>query len=209
MDEPGGSVPALVLALRDRGGDAFVKALARYGPLIRWRLMWQQNLSEAEAEEIATEVIEDVAMWKIDSYEGDGYGFAAWLLAIAVNTARSRRRKEGGMRSEPIPATLAAPAHLADEAPEDRDDANGPYAQRIQALYEGIRQLSSDDQAMLRMAYGAEAKTWGEIAEHFGITVDAAKVRGCRARSRLKKIVTTTEGRENDNGGERHAQRRD
>ncbi len=205
MDEPGGSAPALVLALRDRKGDAFVKALARYGPLIRWRLMWQQGLSEAEAEEIAAEVIEDVAMWKIDGYKGDGYGFAAWLLAIAVNTAHSRRRKEGGMG--PIDsASLAAPAQMEDAASEDKDGANGPHAQRIQALYEGIRQLSSDDQAMLRMAYGAEAKTWGEIAEYFGITADAAKVRGCRARIRLKKILTTTEGRENDNGGERHAQ---
>ena len=61
---------SLVLALRDRKGDAFVKALARYGPLIRWRLMWQQGLSEAEAEEIAAEVIEDVAMWENRRLQG-------------------------------------------------------------------------------------------------------------------------------------------
>jgi RNA polymerase sigma factor (sigma-70 family) len=169
--------------------------------LIRWHLIWQQRLSEGEAEEIATIVIEDVAMKKIDCYKGDGDGFAGWLLKIAVNTARSRHRKEGGIRTEPISTTLAAHAQATQE------DLEGYGAKRtddhhIHTLYEAIRLLRPEDQAFLQMAYGAESKTWEEIAEKLGITVGAAKTRGCRIRQRLRKIVTQTMGQGVKGGGE-------
>jgi len=51
--------------------------LARYGRLFKWYFQGH-GMTEMEAEDKAVELIEDIAIYRIDTYSGTGDGFRAW-----------------------------------------------------------------------------------------------------------------------------------
>ena len=90
------------------------------------------------------------------------------------------------MWAEPIPASLAAPAQMEDEASEDKDGANGPHAQRIQALYEGFASLVVTIRPCCgwrtgpRRRHGARSQNISESRPMRPKSVDAALESGSR-----------------------------
>jgi len=204
----------LIRGLRARDESAFAQLVDRYSRPISWRLQEKLGLWQGQAEDATIETLEDVALYKIDQYKGDGEGFAGWLLTIALNRATSRRRRMHGCVEQPLSPTLQAisksPLQVLVEADEGQDGAQPP--ERIRALLDALTRLSPSDREILQLRHADGELTGKELAARLGIKVDAAWVRYSRAKERLEGIlrddprIMRGADRPVFNGGESYAQ---
>lgn len=108
--------------------------------------------------------------------------FAAWLIEIAVNVCRDRRRSAWWRRvwlgDEELPAT-------ADEA-EGADQRLSRSAE-LRALVAALQELKTQDREALAVL--AEELPAAEAARALGITANALYVRQSRARVRLAALL--------------------
>jgi RNA polymerase sigma-70 factor (ECF subfamily) len=204
----------LIRGLRAREESAYTQLVGRYRRPVSWRLQEKLGLLQGQAEDATIETFEDVALYKIDQYKGDGEGFAGWLLTIALNTAISQRRKMHGCVGQPLSPALQAPEKSAlqvlVEADEGRDGAQPP--RRIQALLDALAMLIPSDREILQLRHADGELTGKELAARLGITEDAAWVRYSRAKKRLERLlrndprIMRSADRPVFNGGESYAQ---
>lgn len=111
-----------------------------------------------------------------------------WLLSIAANLARNRRRS--------LARYWAALTRLIPLAPQlsTTDPASGPagsrdaYVLHAQALWQEVQKLDETDREVIYLRYFLELST-EETAMALGVVEGTVKSRAHRARARLRKIL--------------------
>ncbi len=108
-----------------------------------------------------------------------------WLLQIAKNLARNRRRTAGRYLAVLQRAFMHMPRHVHVTASAEAD---ADQRWEVQALWDAIRQLPKPDQEVIYLRYMLELSTQ-ETAEVLGIAPGTVKSRLSRALERLRGVV--------------------
>jgi len=179
----------LVRAVAAGDRAAFAQLDGHYRARLTGFLQGRQQLSRDEAEDVVQDVFaalvaNDCAALK--SFEGRS-SFYTYLCAIALRRLYRLRRKEGlnaGSRSAGIqPAvSIEDSPHEPAEDPREADVTAAQVRRAITALPEQFRTA-----LMLHHFGGME---YHEIAELLGIPANTVATRICRAKRRLKELLT-------------------
>ncbi len=147
----------------------------------RWQhrlvsLAWRFCRDRATAEDMAQEVFVK-AFRSLPSFRGDS-AFSTWVIAIAVNTFRSRLRAEGQplLSLDANRVFAAAPGPFRDLEDRDRDER---VRRAVLTLPERYRDAI--------LVFYFEEKDLGESARILGIPEGTLKARLHRARELLKR----------------------
>jgi RNA polymerase sigma factor (sigma-70 family) len=160
---------------REEGYLALLKAIGRW---VRWEFI-QARIPVADAEEMARDVVTDVAIEKIAKFEGDGELLFAWLRMLVRNRIRTRKR------------FLSRTEQLKDE----HEVALEPLAKVAslrgllfrKPLRDALKKLDARDRRLLyARADGVAIKV---VADELGLTESNVKVRYMRIRARLRKTL--------------------
>ena len=167
----------LVEAARNGDTDAFDELVRRtYGDVFKLAVRLTGN--EADA----SDVVQDTyvrAFRGLRRFRGDAQ-FSTWLHRITVNTGLTMRRRAGRHRADSIDEVMWEP-EASGITPEMAGEATDLRERLVHAL--GALPGGNRDVVVLKDIHG-----WshGEIAEHLGISVTAAKVRLHRGRRVLR-----------------------
>jgi RNA polymerase sigma-70 factor, ECF subfamily len=161
-----------------------------YHQLIRpyERIVYIMALSCMKNEEDAEDVAQDTfikAFRNLQAFRGDSK-FSTWLVAIALNEARSRLRRHAAIRVVPIHEVPGSSAFLYDcrELPSDvveRQDIRKLLQQAVDMLPDIYRQVF-----LLR---DVEEFNVSETAQILNISTSLVKVRLHRARMMLQRLL--------------------
>jgi RNA polymerase sigma-70 factor (ECF subfamily) len=108
-----------------------------------------------------------------------------WLLSIAANLARNRRRSAGRYWAALRRFVKAQPQGAPRSGPRDPRDRKGLMAQR---LWEAVQKLPGRDREVIYLRYFLEIPTV-ETAETLGVPEGTVKSRLARARERLRGVI--------------------
>ena len=148
------------------------------------RLLWSFARSRPDLEDLVQEtflrMLRGLQTWRADR------PFRHWLLRIATNTGRDFFRRQSVRRR-----VFDTDAGVGDDAPppEPVDAGADPAARAAAAEAKTLlAALPPDDRALLTLHH---LEGWGmaEIAQHFGWTLTATKLRAWRARRRLRALL--------------------
>jgi RNA polymerase sigma-70 factor (ECF subfamily) len=162
-------------------GVAFTKLMDRFRERV-WRVCWRLMGSQQDAEDAAQEVF--VRLFFDRTKFAGRSRYTTWLHGVAIRTCltlrRSRSRRQRRERADsaggddaPTVQTHADPA----AAPSAAVDA----ALDVDRLLEG---LDEEDRALVLMKF-AENHDYEELAEMFGATAGALRMRVSRIREKL------------------------
>ena len=159
-------------------GAAFTTLMERYRERV-WRVCWRLMGAQHDAEDAAQEVFVRL-FFERTKFAGRSR-YSTWLHGVALRTclmlrrSRTRRRR----REEPGPAgTIEAEATRQPEG-----------AVAVDASHDATRLLAGldeEDRALVLMKF-AEGHEYDELAEMFGSTASALRMRVSRIRARLAK----------------------
>lgn len=161
------------------GREAFFRRLfhANYRSLLVYAV--RRTTQRADAEDAVAEAF--VVAWRlIDEVPRDEREQRLWLYAVTRRTLANHRR--GNKRAERLPQRLMS---LAGDAPSA--DINIEDAVDVQLGLWALRQLSEDDQELVRLALWEEL-SHTDIAQVIGTSVPNVAVRLHRARERLRQV---------------------
>ena len=150
------------------------------------RLLWRFVRTRADLDDLVQDTF--VRMTRgISSWEADS-PFAHWLLRIAANTGRDYCRRQA-VRRRWMADPLASAGDSGEVATLDAVDPGADPAARAAAneVKHFLSQLPADDRALLTLQY-LEGWNLKQIAEQFGWTMTATKLRAWRARNRLRAL---------------------
>lgn len=133
---------------------------------------------EENAQEV-TQMAFIQAYRQLDSWRGENFG--AWVTIIANHIALRMLEKEKRRQMEPLDENTDPPNEEYDEQRE----------LQLQSLEKAIIQLPEIDRQIIQWHY-YEGVTLQTIAQRVGQTENNIKVRMCRIRERLKKVLTST-----------------
>ena len=159
---------------------ALDRAMAAYTPYLS-TVVWNALGPAASAQDVE-EVVSDafLALWsRRDSLQPE-QGLNPWLAAVARNRAIDRLRA-----ARPAPLPLHEAETAGGPTPE-QDLERRMFAHALRQAVEGLP--PPDDQLVLRFYY--EGEKLKDVARDLGLSVPAAKSRLCRARKKLKEILT-------------------
>jgi RNA polymerase sigma-70 factor (ECF subfamily) len=132
--------------------------------------------------ELAADISQEafVRAWRaLPKFRGEAK-FSTWMHRITVNVAWTQRRKQRRHQADPIDESFTEPVAetISPERAAESAAIRGRLRIALQALPAPTRAV-----VVLKDVYG-----WrhGEIADHLGISVAAAKVRLHRGRKRLR-----------------------
>lgn len=182
--DPAEAAEDRLLMERVRAGDeeAFAALMGRWERPVK-SLVARIVLNASEAEELAQEAF--VRLWRRREDFRPGAEFRPWLLAIAVNLARNRRRWWRRRPSVDLDAWL--------ESGGDAVDVTGgagalERAERVGAVQAAVAALPADlREALVLFEY--EELSQGEIAAVLGTTPKAVESRVARAREKLRRTL--------------------
>ena len=156
-------------------GPAFVALVERFRPRV-WRICFRLMGNEQDANDAAQEVF--VRLFFNRTKFAARSAYATWVHSIAVRTCltlrrgRSRRLKRERVTSE------------EDRQPDET--AREPQSPGLSLdLAKMLETLDEEDRAMMILKY-AEGHDYEELAEIFGLSVSACKMRISRAREKLQ-----------------------
>ena len=163
--------------LHDSNAQAFETLMKRYTSQVygaALRLLKDEN----NAQEV-TQMAFIQAYRQLDSWRGENFG--AWVTIIANHIALRLLENEKRRYTEPLSENADPPDEPYDEQKE----------QRLQSLEAAVAQLPEADRQIIQWHYyeGVPLQT---IAQRVGQTENNIKVRMCRIRERLKKVLTST-----------------
>jgi RNA polymerase sigma-70 factor (ECF subfamily) len=135
--------------------------------------------------ELAADVTQEafVRAWRaLPKFRGDAR-FTTWMHRIVVNVSWTQRRRLLKHRADPIDESFTEP--VAESISPERAAESAAMQGRLRAALQSLA-LPIRTVVVLKDVYG-----WGhgEIAEHLGITVSAAKVRLHRGRKQLRTLL--------------------
>lgn len=136
--------------------------------------------SAADADDIAQEAFVR-AYRHLDGFDIER-PLRPWLLRIAANLARNRRRSVGRYMAHLRRLVLAEPERVID--PEGQSARNADS----QALWEAVRRLDANDQEIIYLRYFMELSV-EESAEVLKVAPGTVKSRLHRALNRLRGVV--------------------
>lgn len=170
------------LAQKLKQGDrlALNRAMDTYTPYLS-TVVWNAMGPAASAEDVE-EVVSDtfLTLWsRRDSLQPE-QGLKPWLAAVARNRAVDRLRSN---RPPPLPLEEAG---AVDGSTPEGELERRMFADALRRAVEGLP--PPDDQLVLRFYY--EEEPLKDIAKDLGLSATAAKSRLCRARRKLKEILT-------------------
>lgn len=168
---------AALAAREGSDGPAFVELVSRFRERV-WRICYRLLGNEADAADAAQEVFVRLFVHRQRFAGRSKYG--TWVYTIAVRTCLGQRRGRGRrQRHEGHAASEAQRRHEAGhvDASESRLSAE---------TLELLDELSDEDRAMIILKY-AEGYSFDELAEMFGLSTSACKMRVSRACQRLER----------------------
>ena len=175
-----GAITQLVELARDGNGDA---RRTLYAQLVDRVFRAVRGLvgSDADAEDVTQDAMLTVLTSLHKYAPRPGTGFAAWVITIALNTARRRFRRR---RPE-----LTSTGELPDTPDEVDDPADGlDRARRRRALLLALAELPERERVIVSLRYGAELNA-SDIAAALGIQPAATRKILERARTRLAERI--------------------
>jgi RNA polymerase sigma-70 factor (ECF subfamily) len=176
-----------------RGGDLDAcDALVRRHQLIAVRTAYLICGSEDEAEDAAQDAF--VKAFRSLSRFRPGAPFRPWLLRIAANEARNRRRAEG--RRASLSIRLAA---ATGEGTAPSPEAATLAGERHRLLMIALNQLREEDRLIITLRYFLDLGE-EEMATALGCRRGTVKSRLSRALARLRAVLAAGTGE----GGEDH-----
>jgi len=168
---------AALAAREGSDGPAFVALVERFRPRI-WRICFRLMGNEQDANDAAQEVFVRLFFSRA-KFEGRSK-YATWAHAIAVRTCLTLRRGRGRRHRHEQPA--------GEENWVEQQPARSGVAEGLSLdLARMLETLDEEDRALLILKY-AEGHEYEELAEIFGVSVSACKMRVSRAREKLKAI---------------------
>jgi RNA polymerase sigma-70 factor (ECF subfamily) len=176
------------LARKAQGGEraAMATLVERHQAAVA-RLLWRFVKTRTDLDDLVQDtflrMVRGLPKWRGDQ------PFAHWLMRIATNTGRDYFRRQAVRRRwtvEPSPDNEHA---LQPEAIDPGGDpAARSAANEVKTL---LAQLPPDERALLTLHH-LEGWSLAHIAEQYGWTVTATKLRAWRARRRLKSLFQTS-----------------
>ncbi|WP_438480944.1 RNA polymerase sigma factor [Oleiharenicola lentus] len=174
--------------LAQRGDAAALDALVKRHYEGVSRLLWKFARESSELEDLVQEtflrLVKHLHTWRAEK------PFAHWLRRIAANTGRDYYRRQAVRRRWRVEPAVSRFGDSA-EAPEIEaiDPAMDPAARAAaDEVKEILATLPPDDRAVLTLHH-LEGWDLATIAEQFGWTVTATKLRAWRARARLRALL--------------------
>lgn len=195
MSEPTPTRPSLLVALRDSQDDqAWSEFVALYTPLIFGHCL-RRGLQEADAADVAQEVMKAVA-GAIPRFEYDrGRGsFRAWLLTVIrskLNNFFSRRARQ--------PETVGDTSvnELAEDQSLPADDAAWETECRQRLFDWATERVRSEFQANTWQAFwktAVEQRPVADVAAELELTAGAVYIARSRVIARLRAEIETATG---------------
>lgn len=168
------------MARARRGDAAAYEALVTAHQEVAFRTAFLVLGDAAEAEDATQEAFVK-AYGALDRFRS-GSPFRPWLLRIAVNAARNRRRSAGRRTGLQLRAEAAHPR----DAVAPSAEAAALVAERRRELLDAVNALSDDDRLVIGARYFLDLPE-SEIAELAGVARGTVKSRLARARARLAR----------------------
>ena len=169
------------LVLRSQDGDARAfEQLVEPHREVMFRVAYLIVRNAADAEDAAQDAL--VKAWRALGRFRRGAPFRPWLLAIAANEARNRRRAAGRRERLSVRAT-ASPSGEAAPSPEELTVA----AAERRRLLDTIEQLPDAQRLVLECRYLLSLSE-EETAAALGIRRGTVKSRGARAIEQLREV---------------------
>ena len=195
-DKPATS-PSLLIRLRDRGDHgAWSQFVDVYQPLIH-RFARQHGLQEADAADLAQEVLRSVArcVHRFD-YDPSRGTFRAWLFTVVRNKLRDfqevRRRQvqaSGDTATQDALNALPTPPDGPEEEWE-REYERRLFTWAAEQVHAAVQETTW--QAFWQTA--VEGKSGQEVANHLGLTVAAVYLAKSRVMAWLKEQIRQFQG---------------
>lgn len=189
-DHPASSDEELAAQAAREGSDgvAFTALMDRYRERV-WRVCWRLMGSEHDAEDAAQEVFVRL-FFERGKFAGRSR-YSTWLHGVAIRTCLMMRRSRSRRRRRESPESGGGigvvEMHADPQAsPETMVDA-AHDARKV------LEQLDEEDRALVLMRF-AENHDYDELAEMFGATSGALRMRISRLRERLAKQAGTMLG---------------
>lgn len=171
---------AFIKKLNRGSRSALDQAIERYTPYVSAVILraLAGRACREDVEELCADVF--VALWTHAGEIDPDQGVRPWLAAVARNRAIDRLRA-----ARPAPLPLHEAETAGGPTPE-QDLERQMFAHALRQAVEGLP--PPDDQLILRFYY--EEEKLKDVARDLGLSVPAAKSRLCRARKKLKEILT-------------------
>ncbi len=158
-------------------GPAFNELFARHRERV-WRICFRLLGNEADTSDAAQDVFVSLFL-KRGEFRGRSK-YTTWLHAIAVRTCLEFRRKQGRRRKHEAQAAQQIIAHQEQSQPTS---AQHPFSTDLMQM---LDTLDEEDRALVILKYG-EGCSYPELAEMFGMTQSACKMRVSRACDKLRE----------------------
>jgi RNA polymerase sigma-70 factor (ECF subfamily) len=186
MESPRQSDPASLsdeelasLAAREGSdGVAFTALMDRYRERV-WRVCWRLMGTEHDAEDAAQEVFVRL-FFERGKFAGRSR-YSTWLHGVAIRTCLMLRRSRSRRRRRESPESGEASLAETHADPQSSPTAAVDAAHDSQKLLE---HLDEEDRALVLMRF-AENHDYEELAEMFGSTSGALRMRISRIREKL------------------------
>ena len=157
-------------------GAAFAALMDRFRERV-WRVCWRLMGSEHDAEDAAQEVFVRL-FFERGKFAGRSR-YSTWLHAVAIRTCLMLRRSRSRRRRREEPGGDGRIETTADAKPSGSDAVDATHD--IGRLLDG---LDEEDRALVLMRF-AESHDYEELAEMFGTTAGACRMRISRIREKL------------------------
>lgn len=157
-------------------GVAFTALIDRYREKV-WRVCWRLMGTQHDAEDAAQEVFVRL-FFERGKFAGLS-SYSTWLHGVAIRTCLTLRRSRGRRRKREEPGTDEQMANEADSSSQAMAAVDA--SQDIHKLLQG---LDEEDRALVLMRF-AEGHDYDHLAEMFGTTAGACRMRISRIRERL------------------------
>ena len=158
-------------AREDSDGPAFVALLNRYQQRV-WSICFRLMGNAEDANDAAQEVFVRLFLNR-NKFRGQSK-YSTWAHGVSLRTCLALRRGRSRRRRHEDEARQQS-TQTASDAVQDSLDLN-----------QMLNTLDEEDRAMLILKY-AQGHNFEELAEMFGLTTSACKMRVSRAREKLKK----------------------
>ncbi len=145
-------------------------------------------IGESEAEDAAQEVFVKIGR-SLEGFRAES-SLSTWIYRIATNTAMDHLRRSSSMRSA-LPAEEKVSSADEDAGPVDEKPLLDTQLIR-KDMHDCIRSVVDElpgDYSTVLVLSEFEGLTNSEIAEVVGISLDTAKIRLHRARTKLRKAL--------------------
>ena len=164
---------AAAAAREGSDGSAFTALVARFQDRI-WRICYRLMNDEHDAHDAAQEVMVRMFVHRA-RFEGRSK-YATWLHGLTVRTCLTLRRNRGRrQKHEAADPTGGEQAASRPSAPETQLD-----------LQQMLDILDEEDRALVLLKY-AEEYSHEELAEMFGLSESACKMRIARAKDKIQR----------------------